>query len=207
MRWPVVVAVAFAALSVVFAAAILFPRVQQADPLPAAASPSLATAEPVTGKAEPGLGPSNPASLEIPVIGVRTTRFTQLGLTQDGELEVPGDATTVGWFTGAPTPGQTGPAVLAAHVDYHHLPGVFFRLKELRAGAQVLVRRADGRTVVFTVYRADRYPKTSFPTDQVYGDTTRPELRLITCGGVFDRSSGNYLDNVVVYARLTSVEP
>jgi hypothetical protein len=34
----------------------------------------------------------------------------------------------------------------------------------------------------------------------VYGPVPGPELRLITCGGEFDRSRQQYRDNVVVYA-------
>jgi hypothetical protein len=146
--------------------------------------------------------PSKPAALEIPAIGVHVDHLVELGLTADGALEVPKDALTAGWFTGGPTPGQVGPAVVAAHVDYRKVPGVFFRLKDMRPGEQVVVNRADRTSAVFTVYRVDRYPKSQFPTDLVYGDTPTPELRLITCGGDFDHSTGNYRDNVVVYARL-----
>jgi hypothetical protein len=208
--WPAVAAVA-AALGVVVAVALVLafspraPRAaDQGAPLPAApvTSTPAATAPPARG----GLPAAKPASLSIPAIDVRAGRIADLGLTPAGELEVPGDATTVGWFTGAPSPGEAGPAVLAAHVDYKHVPGAFSRLKELRAGEQARVGRADGRTAVFTVYRVDRYAKAAFPTEAVYGDTAEPELRLITCGGAFDRSSGNYLDNVVAYARLTAVE-
>jgi sortase (surface protein transpeptidase) len=169
---------------------------------PAQSTSAAATPSPTDGAA---LASSKPTSLEIPSISVRTGRIIDLSLLPDGALQVPPDAGTVGWFTGAPTPGEAGPAVLAAHVDYKRVPGVFVRLKQLHQGEQVTVGRADGRTAVFTVYQVDRYSKTSFPTDRVYGDTPGPELRLITCGGAFDHSSGNYLDNVVVYARLTAV--
>ena len=169
---------------------------------PAQSTSAAAASSPVDGAA---LESSKPTSLEIPSISVRTGRVVPLGLMADGSLQVPPDAGTVGWFTGAPTPGEAGPAVVAAHVDYKRIPGVFARLKQLREGEQVAVGRADGHTAVFTVYQVDRYSKTSFPTDRVYGDTAGPELRLITCGGAFDHSSGNYLDNVVVFARLTAV--
>jgi hypothetical protein len=206
--WPAVTAVA-AALGAVLAVAVILAFSSSAPP--EVAPPSTAAAAPaITGTASVvsggGLPAAKPASLTIPAIGVRAPEIAALGLTAQGALEVPGDATTVGWFTGAPSPGEVGPAVLAAHVDYKHVPGAFSRLKELRPGEQARVGRADGRTAVFTVYRVDRYAKAEFPTDQVYGDTAGPELRLITCGGTFDRSSGNYLDNVVVYARLTAVE-
>ncbi|RSM38608.1 class F sortase [Amycolatopsis balhimycina DSM 5908] len=209
--WPAVAAVA-AALGVVLAVAlvlVLSPTATAPLAPPSPAAPSTQGIASVAGTAEetaPGLPAAKPASLTIPAIGVRADGIKDLGLTPGGALEVPGDATTVGWFTGAPSPGEAGPAVLAAHVDYKHVPGAFSRLKELQPGEQAKVGRADGRIAVFTVYRVDRYAKATFPTDQVYGDTPDPELRLITCGGAFDRASGNYLDNVVVYARLTAVE-
>ncbi|MGW5715541.1 class F sortase [Amycolatopsis sp. NPDC003865] len=205
--WPAVTAVAAALGSVLVVALVLAfsphapEQVAPPSAVPVEVAPST-TAAPSGG----GLPAAKPASLSIPAIGVRADALKDLGLTSKGELEVPGDATTVGWFTGAPSPGEVGPAVLAAHVDYKHVPGAFSRLKELRPGEQARVGRSDGRTAVFTVYRVDRYAKAEFPTDQVYGDTAEPELRLITCGGEFDRSSGNYLDNVVAYARLTGVE-
>ncbi|MGW3960262.1 class F sortase [Amycolatopsis sp. NPDC005003] len=209
--WPAVTAVV-AALGVVLAVAlvlVLSPKAPQevAPPSPPATNPAgTASVAHTPAATADGLPAAKPASLTIPAIGVRAEDIKDLGLTSGGALEVPGDATTVGWFTGAPSPGETGPAVLAAHVDYKHVPGAFSRLKDLRPGEQARVGRADGRIAVFTVYRVDRYPKATFPTDEVYGDTPDPELRLITCGGAFDRESGNYLDNVVAYARLTAVE-
>ncbi|OZM73425.1 class F sortase [Amycolatopsis antarctica] len=145
---------------------------------------------------------SKPSWLEVPAIGVRTDRIIELGLQADGALEVPGDAVTAGWFDQSPTPGEVGPAVVAGHVDYRKVPGVFQRLKELTSGAEVVVHRADGTSAVFAVSRVEHYAKSEFPTEKVYGDTSGPELRLITCGGEFDSSSGNYEDNVVAYARL-----
>jgi len=197
-----------AALAVLFGAVLALTLVRpQPGTAVLAAPPALSTSPAATPSPTGGaaLASSKPTSLEIPSISVRTGRVVGLGLMADGSLQVPPDAGTVGWFTGAPTPGEAGPAVLAAHVDYKRIPGVFARLKQLRQGEQVTVGRADGRTAVFTVYQVDRYSKTSFPTDSVYGDTAGPELRLITCGGAFDHSSGNYLDNVVVFARLTAV--
>ncbi|MEC3977952.1 class F sortase [Amycolatopsis sp. H20-H5] len=175
--------------------------VEPATSVAAQAVPTSSVAIPAPSKA---LGPSRPSTLEVPAIGVRTQRLVDLGLTPDRELEVPRDAVTTGWFTEGPTPGEAGPAVIAAHVDYKHVPGVFSRLKELHPGEQAIVHRDDGTTAVFDIYRVEHYPKASFPTDDVYGDTTGPELRLITCGGVFDHSTGNYLDNIVVYARLNT---
>jgi hypothetical protein len=208
--WPAIAAVA-AALGVVVVVALVLAfsphETNQVAPPPSTSFTNAAgSAGTTTTPPHGGLPAAKPASLTIPAIGVRAESIADLGLTSAGELEVPPDATTVGWFTGAPSPGEVGPAVLAAHVDYKHVPGAFTKLKDLRSGEQVRVGRADGRTAVFTVYRVDRYTKAAFPTNEVYGDTAEPELRLITCGGAFDRSSGNYLDNVVAFAKLTAVE-
>jgi hypothetical protein len=92
--------------------------------------------------------------------------------------------------------------VITGHVDSVAGPAVFFRLRQVAAGDPVSVVRADGTTVRFTVTRVARYPKGDFPTAEVYAPTQRPELRLITCGGDFDRSARSYLDDLVVYAAL-----
>ncbi|MFR9806392.1 class F sortase [Pseudonocardia sp. RS010] len=164
-----------------------------APPIPAAAAPA-ATAP---------LAASVPERLQVPSIGVASGPLVKLGLTADGALEVPADATTVGWFGLGPTPGATGPAVLAAHVDYGGVPGTFTRLSAVAVGDEIRVARADGTTALFTTYRVAQYAKSAFPTEEVYGDTPGAELRLITCGGAFDGATRSYADNVVVYARLT----
>jgi hypothetical protein len=151
------------------------------------------------------LAPSEPVGLAAPAIGVDTGPLLALAIDAGGALEVPPDAATAGWFTLGPTPGAHGPAVIAAHVDYAGTPGVFHRLHDLAPGDQVTVTRADGTEAVFDTYRVDRYAKSEFPTERVYGDTDGPELRLITCGGAFDTRSGQYRDNVVAYARLVRV--
>lgn len=159
-----------------------------------------------TGAPAPRTAPldrSAPVGLFVPSIGVRTGPLLTLTIDRDGTLQVPPDARSAGWFGLSPTPGTPGPAVMVAHVDYAGVAGVFSRLKDLRPGAEVAVRRADGGEAVFTAYRVDRYPKSAFPSQQVYGNTPGPELRLITCGGVFDHGTGQYLDNIVAYARLT----
>ncbi|PRX47883.1 sortase family protein [Prauserella shujinwangii] len=165
-----------------------------------------APAAPATTEAGPGpaaLPRSRPVTLEIPAIGVRTGEIIELGLEPDGALEVPEDAVTTGWYDQSPTPGEVGPSIIAGHVDYDHVPGVFHRLHELPVGAEVVVHRADGTTVHFEVDRVERFPKAEFPTELVYGNTEAPELRLITCGGAFDDSSGNYVDNVIAFATMT----
>jgi len=145
------------------------------------------------------LPPSPPVRVEIPAIGVSSS-LVRLGLNPDRTMEVPGDFQVAGWFTGAPQPGQLGPAVIAGHVDSRTGPAVFYRLRDLRPGDQIRVVRADRRVVRFKVDSLVSYPKQSLPPDAVYGATTTPALRLITCAGSFDRSSRSYRDNLVVSA-------
>jgi Sortase domain len=145
------------------------------------------------------LPPSPPVRVEIPAIGVSSS-LVRLGLNPDRTMEVPGDFQVAGWFTGGPQPGQLGPAVIAGHVDSRTGPAVFYRLRDLRPGDQIRVVRADRRVVRFEVDSLASYPKRSLPSEAVYGATTAPVLRLITCAGTFDRSSRSYRDNLVVSA-------
>lgn len=108
----------------------------------------------------------------------------------------------VGWYTGAPPPGEPGPAVLAGHVDSRSGPAVFFRLRDLTPGDPIEIERGDGTRVTFVVTRTERHPKDAFPTEEVYGGSDVPVLRLITCGGEFDARSRHYRDNVIVFAEL-----
>ena len=95
-----------------------------------------------------------------------------------------------------------GAAVIAGHVDSTSGPAVFYGLRDLSEGDEVTVSGEDGEDLIFVVRRTEQYPKDQFPTTDVYGETTEPELRLITCGGDFDDSTGHYRDNIVVYATL-----
>jgi sortase (surface protein transpeptidase) len=147
---------------------------------------------------------SEPVAVSIPRIGVRS-RVIDLGLDKDGEMEIPQRAADAGWFTRAATPGALGPAVIAGHVTWPGGPAVFRRLGTMRRGDEVLVTREDGRTAVFTVSRVSRFAKSRFPSETVYGPIDHAGLRLITCGGTYDSARNRYLDNVIVFARLTSV--
>jgi hypothetical protein len=147
-------------------------RVPPAGHPPAAPVPVLST---------PALAAAPPVRIRISAIGVDSSLIA-LGLAADGTLQVPVDGSVAGWFTGSPTPGEHGPAVIAAHVDWNHAPGVFFHLRDLEPGAEVAVDRADGTTARFEVLKVEQYPKDAFPTERVYGDIDHAGLRLITCG-------------------------
>ncbi|MBQ0827540.1 class F sortase [Streptomyces tagetis] len=171
------------------------------------AAPGARTAAPSVTAAGPPARPlarSEPVGLSIPAIGVDTP-VTRLGLNPDGTVEVPPLTAhdPAGWYRHSPTPGQRGPSVLLGHVTVGtHGDGVFRRLDRLRPGDRVLARLENGTTAPFAVTEVRTVPKSRFPTDDVYGDVDRPELRLVTCGG--PRSGTGYRDNVIVFAVLTA---
>jgi hypothetical protein len=145
---------------------------------------------------------AEPATLRIPAIGV-SSPLQRLSTDAHGRLLPPRRPAHAGWFADGVRPGAPGPAVVAGHVDSRTGPAVFTRLGSLRPGARILLTDARGRVTTFAVDRVLSYPKTRFPTEDVYGATPDPQLRLITCGGAFDPESGHYRRDVVVYASLT----
>jgi hypothetical protein len=164
-----------------------------------------ATTRPVAHHAA-ALPRSVPVRVDVPSIGVRAP-LTGLGLEPGGSVQVPpadrpGEA---GWYDRGPTPGERGAAVLLGHVDSAKGAAVFFDLGRLRPGNRIEVTRVDGRIAVFTVESVERVAKDRFPTRRVYGPLDHAGLRLVTCGGAFDRTRRSYRDNLIVYAALTSV--
>lgn len=147
---------------------------------------------------------STPTTITIPRIAVNAS-IMSLGTNPDGTIQVPplDQAQLAGWYEPGPSPGEVGNAVIVGHVDSAKMgPAVFFSLGALQPGDAITVAREDGRSARFTVESVMAYPKTAFPTDQVYGPNDRPGLRLVTCGGVFDQNARSYQDNVVVFATL-----
>jgi Sortase domain len=144
---------------------------------------------------------ARPRWIKIPAIGV-SAPVIPLGLNRDRTLEVPRDYGKTGWYRAGPKPGELGPAVIVGHVDSKTGPAVFYRLRELKRGDKIVIRGAHGRTVRFRINGLERWPKAAFPTRRVYGRTRGSVLRLVTCSGAFNASSGHYVDNTIVFASL-----
>lgn len=190
-------------LQLVLLATITITAAAQADVLRALAAADLAAengAGPVVALG-PAPAPRNaaPLTVSVPRLGI-SSRLVDLHRTPRGTLEVPEDVAKAGWYVNSAHPGDRGPTVIAGHVDSYKGPGVFYRLAELRKGDRILVRRANGSTAPFTVQQVLKVAKRAFPTSLVYRGDGRPSLRLITCGGTFDRKTGHYRDNLVVLA-------
>ncbi|TDC36931.1 class F sortase [Micromonospora sp. 15K316] len=153
----------------------------------------------------PVLPASRPAELSIRTIDLRAP-VHDVGIAADGSIGVPDAARAheAGWYDQGPTPGQYGPAVIVGHVDTTSGPAVFHDLKELRAGDRVEVTREDGTVAVFEVNSVQRFDKNELPVEEVFRDFSRPNLRLITCGGRWVGGATGYADNVVVFASLVT---
>lgn len=144
---------------------------------------------------------SLPTHLNIPAVGI-STELIQLGKNADGTLETPEEYQIAGWYKHSPTPGEIGPSVIVGHVDNYKGPAIFWGLKQLMAGDIIEVGRADGLIVKYQVENIKLVPQANFPTQEVYGNTDNAALRLITCGGVFNHQTGQYTDNIVVFASM-----
>ncbi|WP_245244810.1 class F sortase, partial [Streptomyces palmae] len=174
--------------------------------LPPAARPDPAMFPPRPRRPrEPSLPRSYPVRLKIPSIKVNAP-FTELTLDKSGRLQAPppNDKNLVGWFRDGASPGERGNAIVAGHVDTKTGPAVFYPLSALKTKSKVVVERADGVRATFVVDEVSVFSKKKFPNKRVYGETYDPQLRLITCGGSYDRKVKDYTANVVVFAHLDS---
>ncbi|MFJ9638059.1 class F sortase [Streptomyces sp. NPDC101178] len=182
-----------------------------AGPAPSAAAPPAAASAPAPSAPTPTTTHGQPSATDAPAAPTRVTipslkissPLMRLGLNADGTVEVPPaeKGMTAGWYTGGAVPGRPGPAVLIGHNDTRFGRAVFHDLKDIRKGAEVVVRDGDGTSLRFTVTSKETVSKKAFPTERVYGATKDSTLRLVTCDGAFD-AEGHPVDNLIVYAEL-----
>lgn len=144
-----------------------------------------------------------PISIRIPEIKSESS-LVYTNLNPDGTIETPSvhSPKQASWYEGSPRPGDAGPAIVLGHVDGDGEFGIFHRLRELKIGSQITIDRENGPSISFTVYDVIRVSKDKFPTERVYGNTEASEIRLITCGGLFNRTERSYVDNIVVFGYL-----
>ena len=170
--------------------------------LPSRPSPEIATPRSEVSHVEkPPVPHGAPTRISIASAGIDAP-IIPLAVNPDGTLAVPADFGVAGWYRLGPRPGKPGAAVIVGHVDSISGPAAFYRLGQLAPGDLARVSWPSGASVHVRVYAVREYAKSAFPTSLVYGPTRSPEIRLVTCGGPFDESTGHYLDNVVVFGRL-----
>lgn len=200
------VATALAGQLVVAAVVVARPQLASGSAsVPVVAAPAAPTGasaeEPLSVRSDAAVPASGPVVLTAPRLWRGRVAADPLPVGADGALSVPASAGGMGWWADGPRPGEPGAAVVVGHVDLNGEAGVFGRLADVALGTAVTVR-SGGQVVTYRVRSVRRYAKSAFPTDVVYAPTTGTVLRLVTCGGRFDRRTGHYDDNVVVEAVL-----
>ncbi|MFJ1974715.1 class F sortase [Streptomyces sp. NPDC087903] len=152
------------------------------------------------------LGDAVPQRVDIPELGIQAPVVAR-GLDGQGAVEPPpfDQPGVVGWYAAGAKPGAAGTALMVGHVDTETRPAVFYKISAMKPGETVRVVRDDGKIAEFTVDDVRVVARDRFDARQVYGpgQAGRAELRLITCGGTFDRVSRSYTANVIVSAYLT----
>ena len=176
---------------------------------PAPTSPARTTAPAVPavptqdGRLGAGGSPAvvTPVELRLPTLGV-VAPVRPIGVEPGGELEIPEEVRTVGWYRYGPRPGDArGSTVLSGPIDSAEQgKGAFYRLGELDPGDPVLVRLSDRRVRRYRVVAREEWPKTATPLDRLFSRDGAPRLTLVTCGGGFREDVGSYQDNVAVTA-------
>lgn len=170
-------------------------------------SPPVAQIAQITPNTKPQtltLPKSTPVHIRIARLGI-DYGVIEVGKKSDETMETPPVLQKVtGWYKYSPTPGELGPSIIVGHVDSYKGPSVFWRLREVVAGDVVEVTRADGSVARFKVDSLQQFEQANFPTEQVYGNIDHAGLRLITCGGTFNRKTQRYDKNTVVFATLVN---
>ncbi|MFS0703419.1 class F sortase, partial [Cellulomonas sp. 179-A 9B4 NHS] len=175
-----------------------------ATPTPPAAPPAAVPAVPLRDASlgatpQPAVVP--PVRVQVPDLGIDMP-VEPAGVAPAGDMALPDTAEVAAWYEFGPAPAAPeGSTLVAAHVDSATTGiGPFARLRDVAAGAAVVVTTADGTTYEYRVQDVVRVPKDTAPVGEWFDRTGAPRLVLVTCGGAFDRQVGHYADNVVVTA-------
>jgi len=144
-----------------------------------------------------------PTRLQIPSINV-DTKVNPSGLLENGEMDVPNDIVSTGWFENGYMPGQPGNAVIAGHVDGKNGPAVFYDIGKLNNGDEIIVTDKNESELVFVVNKIEIYPFDESPLREIFGFSNGSKLNLITCTGEYNTDGSFYEDRLVVYTTLKS---
>jgi sortase (surface protein transpeptidase) len=143
-----------------------------------------------------------PVRLEIPAIGVDAA-IEHVGRLPNNEIDVPKLPADVAWFTESARPGQAGkPAIISGHLDSRSGPAVFWDLRKVLPGDELVVTYANGTRFVFEVEDKERYFADQLPVQKLLGRNPRRMMNLITCDGAWDRGHASYVQRLAVYTRF-----
>lgn len=154
--------------------------------------------------------PTAPANIVVEKAGINAD-IEQLNIV-NGVMENPTGPWVVAWYQQTSTLGEPGNVVLAGHVDFWNVgPSVFFNVRDLVQGDQVVLTGENGRTYAYAVDWVETFTLEELTTggklQEVVGYTDAPSLTMITCGGEFDYVNGEYLSRMVVRASFVPPPP
>lgn len=145
-----------------------------------------------------------PVKLRVPVIGIDAS-VQDVGVTDDGSMDVPNNFSDVAWFSAGYQPGEFGHAVFDGHVSNVESAAVFFNVEDLFPGANIYVTGSDGTVLTFQVSDVESYGLDVAPLDSMFGPSDWPQVVLITCGGGWHEDTHLFDHRTVVYSQLMSV--
>lgn len=146
-----------------------------------------------------------PNSFSIPKLGVVNVMVESVGLDKESKMDIPRDENNVAWYNLGSRPGERGNTVIAGHYDKKSgAPAVFFEINKLKSGDELIVKDLDGKEHKYIVTEVKSYLLEEFPLIEVFGVGDKARLNLITCEGLYDKSSKLYSRRLVVYSELKS---
>lgn len=148
---------------------------------------------------------SLPVKLKIPKIDVYAD-IEKVGVTKNGEMGVPKNLSSVGWYMYGVSPGASGSAVLDGHLidNIRNKKLVFYRLDELKVGDDIYVLNTDGEDLHFKVVKKQVFDYDTNDTSMIFASSTIPKLNLITCNGDWIQNIKSYSKRLVVFTELVT---
>jgi len=201
----------------------------QRSPTPTSISGGLLTAQPTPEATADLTQPTSQAEnlqaiagqFVIPRFNVNAP-LTYRAVGPDGIMPNPEGPDDVAYYDFSAWPGKggrpgAGNTLLAGHVDSGHEPcdngtepppctAVLWELNNLNVGDEIHLV-VDGTLYKYAVTSNEPVHATNGPWDQIVSSTTAPTLTIITCGGDFNRETGEYDQRQVVKASFMGEEP
>ncbi|NMC36367.1 class F sortase [Candidatus Beckwithbacteria bacterium] len=147
-----------------------------------------------------------PTRIIIPKINV-DTQVVQVGFdAETEEMEVPEDASQVGWYMFGDAPGKLGSSVFSGHLDVPGgAPAVFYNLRNLQIGDTFEVYNDQNEVLIYKVIEATDYPLDNFPKEKIYGERDISQVALVTCSGYWNPAAQLYSHRRVVIGQLNAL--
>ena len=189
--------------------AALASHAKQADGAVAPNAPPAEDKPTTTNMGTYRVAPDLPQQIIIPKLYVYA-RVRSMSVNDKNELQAPGNIYDTGWYNASAKPGSgagSGAMLIDGHVHGPTQPGVFVNIKKLVAGDDIQVVRGDGKTFHYSVVKVQNVDAANLDIGASLTSATpgKPALNLITCGGPFDKQTGEYTQRTLVFAVQTDL--